>query len=387
MKILLVSPYFYPHKGGSQQYALELYYHLRKFDPKIKVDVVTYNTDRVAAKENYKGFTIYRVPCIQILPGQFALPNYWQLFKLIGNLHKQNNYAFINSHTRFFESSWWVPFAAKLLGTKSMLTDHCATHPAHSSFLVSQIAKLVDKVLVPVVANQYDLVTVTNKATYKFVKSLGIKTPTIVYGGVDVDFFKPYKKISTVKLPKIKKTFKKDDIIISFVGRMIKSKGSQLLLPVAKEITQKNRNVYFIFAGGGKMYDQLKKNSSNQIFFVGPLEKDETRDLMRKSDILVHPSIHHEGFPNVLLEAGACGCAVVATDRGGTTDIIIDGKTGLITAPDIKSVKDKITQLIENEAKRKHLGASLRKWVVKNYSWDPIVKDYQKVLSKFVPSH
>lgn len=386
MRILFITPYFYPHQGGSQNYSEELYSRLMKNNPKIKVDVLCYNTDRQPEKEQYRGFTVYRIPCLQILPGQFAVPNYIKLYALFKKLNKKNKYAFINSNSRFFESSWWIPFAAKAVGTKSMLTDHCASHPVHPSRLVSTVAKLVDKLLVPIIANQYDSITVTNKATYNFLKSLRIKKPTIIYGGVDTSLFKSYKKDGTRKLPKIERTFSKNDIVISFVGRMIYSKGPQLLLSSAKNITKDNKNVYFIFAGGGKMNENLKKNHNNQIFFVGPLEKRETADLMRKSDILVHPSMHHEGFPNVLLEAGASGCAVIATDRGGTREIILNNKTGLLIEPKEEAIEKAIVTLL-NEDERKRLSLALKKHVQAHFDWKIVVREFEKLIGDLIPDY
>ena len=225
MRILLITPYFYPHKGGSQQYAEELCYHLMKVTSDTQVDVLTYNTDNAPEKEEYRGMTVYRVPCIQILPGQFAFPNYWKLWTLLKKLNKGHRYTLINSHTRFFENSWWTPFVAKHFYSKSVLTDHCANHPTHTSALVNTIASGVDKIIAPFISKQYDMVTVTNKSTLEFVKSLGMKQPELVYGGVDTKYFSPADKTKPRTIPKIDKVFDKNDIIITFVGRMIHSKA------------------------------------------------------------------------------------------------------------------------------------------------------------------
>ena len=82
IKILLISPYFAPHIGGSQRYMEELYVHLSEQFPHISVDVLTYNTTDSKTIEKYRGITIYRVPCWEILPGQFALPNPIKLIAL-----------------------------------------------------------------------------------------------------------------------------------------------------------------------------------------------------------------------------------------------------------------------------------------------------------------
>lgn len=382
MRILLVTPYFYPHKGGSQQYALELHAFLMEADPKIKVDVLCYNTDNALAVEKYRGMTIYRIPCLQILPGQFALPNYFVLAKTIHSLFKKKKYRFINSHTRFFESSWWVPFVAKYFNTKSVLTDHCANHPTHPSQLVNGIAAAVDKLWIPFITRLYDVITVTNQATYDFTINLGMKIPVLIYGGVDTTSFKPAPKAIKRTIPGINRTFSTSDTLVTFVGRMIPSKGPQLLFQTAKNITKQYPRVSFIFAGNGKMYDQLASQGNKQIIFLGSREQKQVAELLSKSNILVHPSLHHEGFPNVLAEAGASGCAVIATDMGGSREIILDGKTGLIVKPQVKSIQKALETLLKDKKKQRKLGQNARIWIKQQYDWKKIVKDYRKLIEQ-----
>lgn len=385
MKILVVTPYFYPHKGGSQKYAEELHYHLMKSDPSISVDVLCYNTDKAKSIEKkYRGFTIYRVPCWQPLKGQFAIPNYIELIKTIRKLHKKNRYDIINSHTRFFESSWWVPFVAKMLNSKSILTDHCAHHPTHTSGVVNFVARNVDKYLVPLISRFYDSITVTNNATFEFLKSLEINKPTIIYGGVDTKFFNPKNRKKTRTIPKLNINLDEKDILVTFVGRMITSKGPQLLYEVMQNFIAKNKNIKLVFAGDGEMLTQLSRKKGKNVYFTGALDKEDISKLMSNTDILVHPSLHHEGFPNVLLEAGSSGCAVIATDQGGTKELIEHMKTGLLIKTGKKPLKQAINKLIEDHRLRLILGKSLRNRITKSYDWNKIVIEYNSLLSHLI---
>lgn len=382
MRILLITPFFYPHKGGSQQYAEELYFHIMKSDPSIVVDVICYNTDDRPAFEEYRGFSIYRIPCVQILLGQFAIPNYFKLFSLLQQLKNKNNYKFINSHTRFFENSWWTPLIATYFRAQSILTDHCAYYPVHPNPVVSTVARFVDRHVVPFFANRYDMVTVTNKATKKFVRSLKIKSPYVVYGGVNTKFFKPKLKRDDRTIDKIKKKFNDGDIIITFVGRMIHSKNPQTIVKVAKRVIKQHKNVYFIFAGNGELYEKLKKQKNRNVYFLGSLEKKSVANLLTNTDILVHPSTHHEGLPNVILEAGACGCAVVATSMGGTKEIVVNEKTGLLVKSNVKDIEQAVVELITDEKKRTRLQRAIRRHVVAQFDWKNIAEQFAILLKR-----
>ncbi len=381
MRILLVTPYFYPHKGGSQQYAEEIYAKLMKSDPEVKVDVLTYNTDKMPEVEEYRGFTIYRVPCFQPLKGQFAIPNYIKLQKTIQTLFKKNRYDFVNSHTRFFENSWWVPAVAKHYNTKSVLTDHCAAHPVHNNKLVMLVSSLIDILLVPLVVKQYDRVTVTNGATKSFLEDLAHVQTDVIYGGVDTKFFASKNTPNKRNVPGIDRKFSKNDIVVSFVGRMIPSKGPHILLQAAQNIIKNHKNVYFIFGGNGELFKKLSAKKTSRIFFPGTLEKDMVKTLLKNTDILVHPSLHHEGFPNVLLEAGASGCAVIATDMGGTNEIITP-ETGILAKPTVKSITYHLEALIESRRKRRYYSDNLKAWVKKEYDWTKIVETYKTFIKK-----
>lgn len=382
MRILLIDSYFYPHQGGSQKYAEELYSRLLKIDPAVKVDVIAYNTTRAKPREEYRGLTIYRVPCFQILPDQFALPNYFDLWQTIKMLTWRYKYDFVNSQNRFFDHSWWTPFLAKHIGAKSILTDHCADYPKHRSKFVSFVAKGVDNFLVPFIANKYDLVTVTNKATKKFLESLGIRKTSIVYGGVDTQFFLPGKTKRARRLPKISRRFSSSDMIVTFVGRMIPTKGPQILFQVAKSFEGKYPNVYFIFAGDGSLFRALSRYKRKNIFLTGSLDKAKVAKLLANSDVVVHPSVHHEGFPNVILEAGAAGSAVIATDMGGARELIFNNKTGLLVKPIEDNLRMAILQLIRSKIKRDKFGKALRKRVVEHFDWGLITEDFQQLLHK-----
>lgn len=122
--------------------------------------------------------------------------------------------------------------------------------------------------------------------------------------------------------------------------------------------------------------------------FTGPLFKNDIAEILNRSDILVHPSIHHEGFPNVLLEAGAAGCAVVSTAMGGSEEIVIHDRTGRIIEPNAEAIEHELKLLINNQNKRQQLGVAIRKHVVEHFDWNTIAKDFKTMITeRIVPDY
>jgi glycosyltransferase involved in cell wall biosynthesis len=368
MRILVITPYFYPHPGGSQRYIEELYGEVLRQHPDWEVDVLTYNTEKIVSQEKYRGMTIYRVGCIEFLRGQFALPNYFEIWRVLRKL-KHRKYDVVNSHTRFFDNSWWAPLAAKYLGSKAVLTDHCAYHPAHKSGWVRKLAEGVDHVVIPLLSLMYNQVTVVSEATKRFLISHGMQREVqVVYGGVDPGSYKGMN------------VNRDNEVVIGFVGRMIPAKGPQLVVEAAKKLLGRYPKLRFVFAGDGELLTKLKKDESERMVFLGALDREKVVQLMKEMDICVLPSTHHEGLPSVILEAGAAGCAVVTTDRGGVREVIEEGKTGVIIEATVADLINKLEKLINDKELRRKLGKGLQKKVVTDYSWQRISEQYVKVL-------
>jgi glycosyltransferase involved in cell wall biosynthesis len=368
MRILVITPYFFPHPGGSQRYIEELYGDVLRQHPNWQVDVLTYNTEKIGSQEKYRGMTIYRVGCIEFLRGQFALPNYFEILRMFRKL-KHREYDVVNSHTRFFDNSWWAPLAAKYLGAKAVLTDHCAYHPTHKSWWVRKLAEGVDHVMIPLLSLIYAQVTVVSKATKRFLHSHGMwREVEVVYGGVDLELYKGTR----VKRDK--------KVLIGFVGRMIPAKGPQLVVEAAKKLLPKYSQLRFVFAGDGELLVTLKKAESERMVFLGAIDREGVVQLMKEMDICVLPSTHHEGLPSVILEAGASECAVVSTDRGGVREVIEEGKTGVIIEATVEDIINKLEKLIVDKDLRQNLGQRLQEKVATDFSWKRIVEQYVKLL-------
>lgn len=348
MKILVLTPYFYPHIGGSERYIEELYSELVKQNPEIEVDVLTYNTNRSKKSERYKSFNIYRIGCWEILPNQFVLPNYFELISLLRQL-KNKNYSHVNAHTRFFDTAWWGWLVAKFFGAKSILTDHCAGHPQHRNFIVKMVAEIVDQLVMPLLFRAYGQITVVSQATKDFwIEHVGqIKNIVVIPNSVDDSLV-------------AKKQINDHEVSVRFVGRNVATKGAGIFDQVAKDLRLKYPKVVFER--------------------ISDMPHGEVMRLLQQTTILVHPSIHHEGLPTVALEAGLAGCAVIATDVGGTKELIKNEKSGFLVKPNILEIKVCVEKLLNRPSKAREMGEKLRQEVFKDYTWVKTAKKYNELL-------
>jgi glycosyltransferase involved in cell wall biosynthesis len=147
----------------------------------------------------------------------------------------------------------------------------------------------------------------------------------------------------------------------------------------------------------GKLKEELP-GIPNYIFGTAPRPKeiprtdytrfpsvDEARGIYSRSKVWILAS-RSEGFPAPVLEAMACGCAVVATDCGGPQDMIIDGENGfLVEVGNVEQIVDRVKLLINDaELRRKFVERS--KETVKSFTWKRSVDKLEEVLRSITPT-
>ena len=121
------------------------------------------------------------------------------------------------------------------------------------------------------------------------------------------------------------------------------------------------------------------------ITWLGRVE--DVRSVWQRAAIAVLPTRYGEGVPLALLEAAACGRAIVASDTPGCREAVRHGETGLLVRPhDIDSLADAITELTADPAKRQAMGMAGRALVERNFAAPRIAEQtmalYRDLLSE-----
>ena len=182
-----------------------------------------------------------------------------------------------------------------------------------------------------------------------------------------------------------------NSIIITFIGRLIAAKGVQDLLH-AFRLLKGIANLKLLIIGDGGYLLALKKLAQDlhllpqKVVFLRQRDLREIRELLSITDILVNPS-YSEGLPSSVLEAGAMSLPVIATDVGGTSEIIIDQITGLLyPAGDIAKLKENIQLLIADTALRRRLSSNLYNHVKDNFGWEDSAERFIQALANALPT-
>lgn len=124
--------------------------------------------------------------------------------------------------------------------------------------------------------------------------------------------------------------------LLLYVGRLIEAKGLKELMEAFRTVLERHPQAQLAFAGEGAMKSDLlqrieQEGLKGRVHLLGGLPPSEVADWMSCADLLTLPS-WSEGYPNVLVEALACGCPVVASRVGGIPEIVRE-ENGLMHAP------------------------------------------------------
>jgi len=154
---------------------------------------------------------------------------------------------------------------------------------------------------------------------------------------------------------------------IGYVGRLTADKGLGLLDAALDLLAAKGFAVQLLVVGGvdGARLPRPSRPSPVRTFSTGRVP--DTSAYYALMDVLCLPT-RREGFPNVVLEAGAAGVPTVTTNATGAIDSVVDGKTGLIVDKDDASqLAEALEALLTDSDRRRRLGQHARQWVVAEF--------------------
>lgn len=166
-------------------------------------------------------------------------------------------------------------------------------------------------------------------------------------------------------------------IKIIFARRFVEYRGTRVFADVMKRILEKFPNVFVTIAGEGPdeeyMLKQLEKYKNR--FKIISYKPEESFEIHKQHHIAVVPTLGSEGTSLSLLEAMGAGCAVVATNVGGITNILLNGYNGIIVSPDKESLQKAIEQIINDNTKLKNLSQNAIKTTKEVFNkdiWDAL---------------
>jgi len=240
------------------------------------------------------------------------------------------------------------------------------------------LMKLTSKMHLETVSRCDHMIAITSHVKDLYSKILGEDRVTVIPLGVDVEVFRPPRH-----------AVEKDCLEILFVGSLYPLKGVRYLVESMRYVVEEKKNVRLRIVGAGPLKRRLIRLTESlgleeQVVFEGFVSHTRVVPYYQRCDVFCFPTLG-EPFGKVVVEAMACGKPVVASDVGGPSEIIENGRTGFLVPPaKPRAISKKILELLNDEKLRKSMGRKARETVETRYSWSEIARKYHELYMKFL---
>lgn len=382
VKILVFSPFYPPHIGGLETHSDEFNRHLSEKGVKISVFTPRLPQEGAEQETRHTGVQVIRYPAFEIFHN-YPVPLFWK-----NNFWHQwhtlldENHDIVISRTRFFLPSLMALWYAHRKSLPLLHIEHGSDYAQFNGWLKTALGKLYDWIAGRFVLRHANSIVANSRASAHFVQKLsGRNDVQVIYRGANIEAIEKCMPNQEVLEKYRGKT------IIAFIGRLIDGKGTHDLI-TALSVLQRNDTITFII-GGGPEEIRLKKmvaeyRLDDQVVFFGNLPFEQAISILKTADIVVNPS-YTEGLPTSVTESALCHKAIIATNVGGTPEVITGNNDGFLIPPrQPMIIVEKLTLLIENPALRTTFSENIYQEVKNKFSWENSIKEYFSVLQRLI---
>ncbi len=362
---LFVTRNFPPDIGGIQSLMGGLSHSISDYGP------VTVFADNHAESPNYdknSQINIHRIGGIKLL-------RKYRKANLVNDFITKNR----NIRAVFFDH--WKSLDSINIKNLENLKVFCLIH---SKEINHEINSSLNKRLIKNI-NYVDYIIANSHFTKKLAISVGIKENKIkiIFPGIN----KP-KEISEKFMSEANSIFGDAFPKILTIARLDKRKGHDNILMSIRNLKIKFPKIKYVSVGSGNEEKNLIKLSNelsltNEVIFLNKINENLKLSLIKKSNLFIMPSRIEgrsvEGFGISFIEAGSYGVGSIGGKDGGSSDAIMDNKSGILCdGNDLGSIYDSINQFFENDNYLKY-GKAAKDFSEKFY-WEKTIKKYLELL-------
>lgn len=208
---------------------------------------------------------------------------------------------------------------------------------------------------------------------------------TVIPNGIDTNSAGGESRMSARSGFRTLHNIPQDALLVGTVGELIPLKGQRDFVLAANEVAARFPDARFVIVGQDNSVDKRFRRELKRLVKVFGLEErflwldwvDDTQSLFAALDIFVSAS-HSESFGMALLEAMACGTAVIATETHGAKELI-DNKGLRVPVNDPVKLAAKVTELLADPEKRRTLAAEMMRTAHEKFSLDRMVTETERL--------
>jgi glycosyltransferase involved in cell wall biosynthesis len=375
MNILMVLPYFGGLRGGNPD-VVDLASRLQERGHTVVVLTAAYTNDLLY--ENINGVKIFRAKPLHYLSRidyGVSFPIY-EFYRLVRSFDIEVVHGIMLLGTQTLSAAFLSRFLRKpfVLTIQGLDRAYVPYIDAMARIFNRSLAQIVSLGARKAIALSGNLLETAYRIGFTKEKTEVIPTSIPYETEFNPRFFDSSKERKELGID--------DKIVVCFVGRLVRLKGLIFLLHAQKMLQKSIANLHLLIVGYGpdrSLIESMAKKFDLKTTFVGYVDRSRIPFYLSAADIFVNPSLS-EGLPLTVMEAMAMQKAVIATNVGGTSDLVRDGENGfLVPLGDAKSIANAIETLALDDKLRLKMGSAGRDIIERSFDWETIVRKVENV--------
>lgn len=283
-------------------------------------------------------------------------------------------------HTHTAKAGFIGRLAARLAGTPFIIhTPHGHNFYGYFSSLGNGLVVILERIAA-LFANKIVVFTNIEKKDMMRLNICKESKIDVVQSGLDLTKFSRME--IDVKTKRAEFSREPDKFLVGMIGRLESVKGPEYFVEAIRFIVDEIPQAKFLIVGEGTLKDSLALRCQrlalgDKVVFTG--WREDIPEIMSVLDVLVLTSLN-EAVGRVLLEAGASGKPIVATDVGGVPEILKNMKTGILVPPkDSQKIAEAVITLLKDEKARCEMGRAAKDWVNANFNEKKMADELQNL--------
>lgn len=374
MKFAFFTGHYFPHLGGVERYTKELASRVAAHGHECRI--VTNNTERAPAVEEMGNLLIDRLPAWNSLSRQFpvTLPSP-ALVRVLADVSRWGPH-WIVTNTRYFPINLIATLAnVWLFRANHLHIEHGSDYVHFPSSFMTRISMAYDSRAARLVCDRAKVCVGVSRAVTAFMEgAFRCRFDGVLHNAVDTTAIDPSGPSLRERLG-----IATGAPVFGFAGRLVPEKGVLEVLAAFRGIERSLQGGCLLIAGAGPLEEEVRRQAEGtpSVHYLGPLDTSGMASFYRTVDIFAFPTSYPEGFPTVILEAGAYGKLVITTERGSARDAILDPSCGVIIAEhDQNALARAMEQYALHREEREATGANLRNVIRERFDWERTVRDF-----------
>lgn len=377
-KVCIFSAQYLPSLGGVERYVHNMATKLAEKGVEVTVVTSGITTEEDEISEKLK---IYRIPSIAFGGGRMPVPKIWanKTKKVIHEL-KNKTFDLVITNTRFYILSVIGVWLGSRCGNRNIVVEHGTSYVSIGNKFLDKIENVYEHVLTSFVKHYSKEFFGVSKACNEWLKTFHIDTNQTLYNAVDL---KSIEMIISEEGEDVRAKYdiSNQAVLIGFTGRLLEEKGIYKLIDSYLNIKNEYSQIQVVIAGNGPELEKIREKNLEGVILTGTLGHREVLRLLKEVDIFCFPTDYPEGLSTSVLEAIACNCFVITTQRGGAKEVIINDEYGIIVKNNaVEDIESALKMALNSKEYREKVALKCKQERLKNYTWDCVVDSILKMM-------